>query len=97
VENQRGSKQSLSVLHGPLTTDKGEIGGSSPPRPTIFNGLPVLPQNAQPTIPHCTRIRNDSGRHLIRPALRLDVYKHTVYLALQEPLQSRNEWIEMYL
>jgi len=35
---QRDSKPSQFILHGLSTTDKGEVGGSSPPRPTIpFN------------------------------------------------------------
>ena len=33
---QRGSSLSQFLADGLLTTDKGEVGGSSPPRPTIF-------------------------------------------------------------
>ena len=32
---KRGSKSWQSIAMVPLTTDKGEVGGSSPPRPTI--------------------------------------------------------------
>jgi hypothetical protein len=35
AENQHDSKPSRSLSHGSVTTDKGEVGGSSPPRPTI--------------------------------------------------------------
>jgi hypothetical protein len=39
AENQHDSKPSHSVVERLLTTDKGEVGGSSPPRPTINSTL----------------------------------------------------------
>ena len=55
--------------------DKGEVGGSSPPRPTIiFNGLPgVAPKTSthNPTQTLLHRIRTDSERHQIFPLRRV--------------------------
>ena len=68
-----------------MTTDKGEVGGSSPPRPTIiFNGLPrVAPKTSthNPTHTSLHRIRTDSERHQIFPLRRACFV--TVFLCVQ--------------